>query len=89
MVLDASLGFAGGVMLAASYWSLLEPALEMAAESGLYGERLAFAPVALGFAAGAAFVYGADVLMERMGASGSTAAMGERRNRIDRKRHRE
>ena len=30
-MLDISLGFAAGVMLAASYWSLLEPALEMAA----------------------------------------------------------
>ena len=30
-LLDISLGFAAGVMLAASYWSLLEPALEMAA----------------------------------------------------------
>ena len=29
-LLDISLGFAAGVMLAASYWSLLEPALEMA-----------------------------------------------------------
>ena len=30
MVLDCSLGFAGGVMLAASFWSLLDPALELA-----------------------------------------------------------
>ncbi len=28
-VLDAMLGFAGGVMIAASYWSLLAPAIEM------------------------------------------------------------
>ena len=37
-LLDASLGFAGGVMLAASYWSLLEPAIEMAEKSKIYGE---------------------------------------------------
>ena len=28
-VLDTMLGFAGGVMIAASYWSLLAPAIEM------------------------------------------------------------
>lgn len=28
--MDASLGFAGGVMIAASFWSLLSPAIEMA-----------------------------------------------------------
>ena len=38
-LLDASLGFAGGVMLAASYWSLLEPAIEMAEKSGTYGKE--------------------------------------------------
>ena len=38
-LLDASLGFAGGVMLAASYWSLLEPAIEMAEKSKMYGEE--------------------------------------------------
>lgn len=35
--LDCSLGFASGVMLAASYWSLLAPSLERAAASGSYG----------------------------------------------------
>ena len=29
-MLDAMLGFAAGVMIAASYWSLLAPAIEMA-----------------------------------------------------------
>jgi len=33
-VLDGSLGFAAGVMLAASFWSLLAPAIEMAKNSG-------------------------------------------------------
>ena len=46
-----SLGFAGGVMLAASYWSLLEPALEMAASMETYGKdgEWSFIPVAVGF----------------------------------------
>lgn len=49
-------------MLAASYWSLLAPAIEMAEESGLYGV-FTFLPISLGFAAGAAFVYLADLLL--------------------------
>ncbi|XP_045026781.1 zinc transporter ZIP11-like [Daphnia magna] len=63
--LDSSLGFAAGVMLAASYWSLLAPAIEMAESSGMYGEsgEYAFAPVAPGFFLGALFVYAADQLM--------------------------
>ena len=58
-LLDTSLGFAAGVMLAASYWSLLEPALEMATGMGTYGENgeWAFLPVSIGLLLGAAFVY--------------------------------
>lgn len=48
--LDIMLGFAAGVMIAASYWSLLAPALEITeASMGRWG----FAPVAGGFLAGA------------------------------------
>jgi len=49
-------GFAGGVMLAASYWSLLAPSIEFAQESPTYGEAYAFVPAAVGTALGAAFV---------------------------------
>lgn len=65
-ILDGSLGFAAGVMLAASYWSLLAPAIELANASGHYGS-LTFLPIALGFVAGAAFVYVADLLLPLMG----------------------
>ncbi|NXI41631.1 S39AB protein, partial [Galbula dea] len=68
-ILDGSLGFAAGVMLAASYWSLLAPAIDMAEESGSFG-AFAFFPVALGFALGAAFVYFADLLLPALGFSG-------------------
>ncbi|XP_030019161.1 zinc transporter ZIP11-like [Sphaeramia orbicularis] len=61
-ILDGSLGFAAGVMLAASYWSLLAPAIDMAEDSGKYGS-FAFVPVAVGFSLGAAFVYFADLVM--------------------------
>ncbi|XP_061248948.1 zinc transporter ZIP11 isoform X5 [Bos javanicus] len=56
------------VMLAASYWSLLAPAVEMAMSSGGFGS-LAFLPVAVGFTLGAAFVYVADLLMPHWGAA--------------------
>ncbi|XP_034049520.1 zinc transporter ZIP11-like isoform X2 [Thalassophryne amazonica] len=65
-VLDGSLGFAAGVMVAASYWSLLAPAIEMATDSGKYGS-FAFVPVAVGFVLGAAFVYFADLVMTLLG----------------------
>ncbi|XP_076680139.1 zinc/iron regulated transporter-related protein 48C isoform X2 [Andrena cerasifolii] len=68
-VLDISLGFAAGVMVAASYWSLLEPAIEMAAKSKIYGSEgeYAFVPVGVGFLVGAAFVYGTDALISSLG----------------------
>ncbi|KAM7371182.1 hypothetical protein PAMP_010673 [Pampus punctatissimus] len=65
-ILDGSLGFAAGVMLAASYWSLLAPAINMAEDSGKYGS-FAFVPVAVGFTLGAAFVYFADLAMPLLG----------------------
>ena len=53
------LGFASGVMLAASCWSLLIPASELAAKNG----GLPFLPPVLGFLAGVLFVMLPDVLM--------------------------
>jgi ZIP family zinc transporter len=46
--LDVMLGFAAGVMIAASYWSLLAPAIEMSEEMGIPG----WLPAAVGFLAG-------------------------------------
>jgi len=46
--LDAMLGFAGGVMIAASFWALLAPSIEMAEEVGLPP----WLPAAVGFLAG-------------------------------------
>lgn len=55
-------------MTAASYWSLLAPAIEMAEESGMYGNegQLAFIPAAIGFLLGAVFVWGTDKLLPHM-----------------------
>ncbi|XP_071968657.1 zinc transporter ZIP11 isoform X1 [Engystomops pustulosus] len=62
-ILDGSLGFAAGVMLAASYWSLLAPAIEMSSQYGSW----AFLPAAIGFSFGAGFVYFADMLLPALG----------------------
>lgn len=62
--LDALLGFAAGVMLAASMWSLLLPALELAGET--WGKLGSLVPVALGFLAGAISLRLLDILMPHL-----------------------
>jgi len=64
--LDASLGMAAGVMIAASFWSLLAPAIEMAAGSPLYGERFAWVPALVGFLAGAVALRITDRLLPHL-----------------------
>ena len=53
-VLDAMLGFTGGVMVAASFWSLLNPAIEMSEK--MY-PTMKWMPAAVGFFAGAMFIF--------------------------------
>jgi ZIP family zinc transporter len=52
-LLNLMLGFAGGVMIAASFWSLLAPAIDMCRELNLPG----WLPPAAGFLAGASFLF--------------------------------
>jgi ZIP family zinc transporter len=61
-ILDAMLGFAAGVMIAASYWSLLAPAIEMAEESNLP----AWVPATVGFLLGGAFIWIIDKLLPHL-----------------------
>ena len=63
-VLDFMLGISGGVMVAASYWSLLAPALEFAEMQG-WGKH-AYVPVALGFLSGGVLLQGTDWWLSRM-----------------------
>lgn len=51
--MDCLLGAAGGMMLAAAFFGLLRPALELAAHL----ERLAFLPIVAGLLCGAAFLW--------------------------------
>jgi ZIP family zinc transporter len=55
-LLDAMLGFSGGVMLAASFWSLLAPAIEIARQ----GRGPAWLPPVVGFVAGGAVLWAFD-----------------------------
>lgn len=61
-VLDAMLGFAAGVMIAASFWSLLAPAIEMSELQGLPG----WLPAVIGFLAGGLFLWGVDHLLPHL-----------------------
>lgn len=56
---DIMLGFTAGVMLAASFWSLLNPAIEYASEQ--YPQH-SWLPAAVGFLAGSLFIFGLDKL---------------------------
>lgn len=56
------MGFAGGVMIAASVWSLLIPSIEFAEADGV----LPWMPALVGFAAGGLFLYGLDRVMPHM-----------------------
>jgi ZIP family zinc transporter len=61
-VLDWLLGFAGGVMIAASYWSLLAPAIEISEGRGLP----TWLPALAGFLFGGIFLRGIDYLLPHM-----------------------
>lgn len=56
------LGFASGVMIAASVWSLLIPAIEMAEEQGV----VAWMPASIGFLAGVGFLLLLDVIIPHL-----------------------
>lgn len=61
-MMDAMLGFASGVMLAASYWSLLAPAIEMSEG----GPLPVWMPPAIGFTLGAVFLGMADRIIPHL-----------------------
>ena len=62
-VLDIMLGFTGGVMVAASFWSLLNPSIEM---SEKMFPSMPWMPAAVGFAAGALFLYTLDKFLPHL-----------------------
>ncbi len=62
-VLDAMLGFAAGVMIAASFWSLLAPAIEMAEADGAVASWI---PAVVGFLLGGVFLRGIDFVLPHL-----------------------
>jgi len=61
-VLDAMLGFAAGVMIAASFWSLLAPSIEMSENMGL----IPWVPAVVGFLLGGVFLRGIDMVLPHL-----------------------
>jgi len=61
-ILNGMLGFAAGIMIAASFWSLLAPAIEMSAESGFPK----WVPAVTGFLAGGLFLWLADQILPHL-----------------------
>jgi ZIP family zinc transporter len=61
-VLNGMLGFAAGVMIAASFWSLLSPAISMAEEAGM----IAWLPAVVGFLGGGAFLWLVDTILPHL-----------------------
>jgi ZIP family zinc transporter len=58
-LLDGMLGFTGGVMVAASFWSLLAPGIEMSEGEGF----VKVIPAAVGFGLGALFIFALDKIL--------------------------
>ncbi|HBS12698.1 MAG TPA: ZIP family metal transporter [Flavobacteriaceae bacterium] len=59
---DGMLGFTGGVMVAASFWSLLNPAIEMSKGEGF----VKVIPAVVGFFFGALFLFGLDKVLPHL-----------------------
>lgn len=68
-VTNAMLGFASGVMIAASFWSLLAPAIEMSEHLG----AMKIVPIVFGFLFGGVFIYVVDRLVRKINLHKNTA----------------
>jgi len=61
-VSNIMLGFAAGVMIAASFWSLLAPAIELSEGMGFFS----FVPALVGFLSGGFFLFGMDKIIPNL-----------------------
>jgi len=61
-VLNSMLGFAAGVMIAASFWSLLNPAIQMSEEVG----NTPWVPAVVGFLSGGVFLLAIDNILPHL-----------------------
>ena len=60
--MDAMLGLSGGVMIAASFWSLLSPAIEMATSL----KMISWLIVSLGFVSGGLLLFIGDKIFDKL-----------------------
>jgi ZIP family zinc transporter len=65
-IFNIMLGFASGVMIAASFWSLLNPAIAMVEDNPSIFRMPAWFIVAFGFISGGLFLYGVDKLLPHL-----------------------
>lgn len=79
-ILNVMLGFAAGVMIAASFWSLLQPAIERAEQSS---SLPAYLVVTLGFLFGAVFMWASDKIVCRAQAK-ANSTQGKPNQRLNR-----
>lgn len=63
-LMDGMLGFTGGVMVAASFWSLLAPAIRITEETN--PDLPSWLPAALGFVGGALFLFALDKILPHL-----------------------
>ncbi len=63
-VLDSMLGFAAGVMIAASFWSLLAPAIEITSKMENHGAE--WMPALVGFLSGGFFLFAVDKILPHL-----------------------
>lgn len=61
-LMDTLLGFAAGVMIAASFWSLLAPGIELAEQQGM----IPWVPAVIGFLLGGVFLRGIDMILPHL-----------------------
>ncbi len=61
-ILNGMLGFASGVMIAASFWSLLNPAIELAESMGM----TSWIPAVIGFLTGGIFLWSIDKILPHL-----------------------
>lgn len=69
-VLDGMLGFTAGVMIAASFWSLLAPSITLSQHSGI----IPWIPPLIGFVAGGAFLWVIDKVLPHLHLYAPTSA---------------
>jgi ZIP family zinc transporter len=73
-ILDSMMGFAAGVMIAASFWSLLAPAIELSAQLG----GNAWFTAAIGFISGGFLIIGSDIILSKAVISQSNGEKAKR-----------